>query len=304
MIETLIRKLQKDRFLTLEVAPHASPTLAPLIHSIQSAGLEKRVDGFVCTDSPLAKLRHSSILATIKLQQSLQKPVICTLSMRDRNSLALQGELMGANEFDVRAILALTGDAIRLGDQPQAKGVFEGKSTLLLEIIRSFNRGIDLQGQPLKSPLRPLYPLAVINSYSQSPESLKKRLRQKIEAGAIGIVTQPIYDLEVAKTLLGWVHEINQELGTSSELVLGYFPVVSYRTAHFLYSKLPGVYIPNEWLSQLEAASKINTEEERRVGLELSRNIWLGLWNFHPKIHFMSANNTKLASEILPPPPT
>lgn len=299
MIETFIDKLHNSTFLTFEIAPHASPSVASQAKAVREAGILECVDGFVCTDSPLARLKHSSVLASIKLQQSLQKPVICTFSMRDKNSLALQSELIGANEFDLRLILAVTGDAMRLGDQPQAKGVFEGKSTLLLEIIKNLNTGCDLQGNALKGELAPIYPMAVMNSYSQSHDSLRKRLFQKVEAGARAVITQPVYDVYVARRLLGWIEEINQELGSRCELVLGFFPVVSYKSAYFLYSKLPGVFIPDSWLGALEDASKIGRDEERRVGLALSRGLWHELWGLHPKIHFMSANNTTLAKEIL-----
>ena len=64
----------------------------------------------------------------LKLQQEFNKPVIATMSMRDRNKIALQSDLMGANDFDVRAILALTGDPAKMSDQPHAKGVFEANS--------------------------------------------------------------------------------------------------------------------------------------------------------------------------------
>ena len=58
------------------------------------------------------------------------------MSMRDRNLLALQSDLLGANDFDIRVFLTLTGDGVKHGDHPIAKGVIEGNSQLLLEIIK------------------------------------------------------------------------------------------------------------------------------------------------------------------------
>ena len=71
------------------------------------------------------------------------------MSMRDRNKIALQSDLLGANEVDIRAILALTGDPATISDQPHAKGVFEADSSMLLDIISCSNSGIDYAGKPL-----------------------------------------------------------------------------------------------------------------------------------------------------------
>ena len=110
MFETLIQKLQEDRFLTLETTPQHEPSMHNIIERIKKFKLQDRVDGFSCTDNPLAKLKYNALFASLKLQMEFKKPVIATMSMRDRNKIALQSDLMGANDFDVRAILALTGD--------------------------------------------------------------------------------------------------------------------------------------------------------------------------------------------------
>ena len=102
---------------------------------IKASNLADKVSGFSCTDNPLAKLKMSGVLAAIKLQQTFGKPVIATMSMRDKNKLSLQSEILGANDFNLRCILALTGDPAKLSDQPDVKGVVERDSTLLLSII-------------------------------------------------------------------------------------------------------------------------------------------------------------------------
>ena len=71
------------------------------------------------------------------------------MTMRDRNKIALQSDLLGANDFDIRAILALTGDPAKMSDQPNSKGVFEANSLMLLKMIKSFNYGWILQ-EPFK----------------------------------------------------------------------------------------------------------------------------------------------------------
>lgn len=276
------------------------------------------IDAFVCTDSPLARFKPSSILSSIKLQNALDKPLICTLSMRDRNSMALCGEILGANELGVRAFLSLTGDPIKLGDCAESKGVFEENSLKLARIIRDLNSGIALNGKPLATFTRKIYNFAVINSYSNNPASLATKIKRKLANAPIcAFFTQPIFARQGAEFLLEALESAKREIaqgatqeGASQEcetnkdtqIIFGFFPVLSFRVAVFLRDKLPGVYIPQEWLQKLEDASAKGKDYEREVGLELSRKLWEDLHNLcdsAPKIHFMSSNHIELLGEFL-----
>ena len=137
MFETLIKTLEEDKYITLETTPSHEPTMDNILNKIEKYALDKKVDGFSTTDNPLAKLKYNAMFASVKIQQKFNKPVIATMSMRDKNKIALQSDLLGGNDFDIRAVLALTGDPASMSDQPRAKGVFESNSTMLLEIINS-----------------------------------------------------------------------------------------------------------------------------------------------------------------------
>ncbi|PAF46935.1 5,10-methylenetetrahydrofolate reductase [Helicobacter sp. 12S02634-8] len=297
MIERCVQKLLNADFLSYEISPPKAPSIGEgLLKELQGWD---QFDALVCTDAPLAKFKQSAILTSLKLQNALQKPVICTLNMRDRNTIALQGDILGANELDIRLFLTLTGDPIKLGDRPSAKGVFEGNSLLLAELIHSFNQNKDLDGYPIKGQIKPIYPFGVINSYSNNPLSLKNKMRRKIASGMLALFTQPVYDTEVAKLILQWCAEINQELGSHAQVVFGYFPILRYKTAHFLYSKLPGVFVPKIWLDELEKAQKLGEKEEEKVGFALSQKLFEDIKNIHNKIHFMNSNKIALAKQIL-----
>lgn len=297
--------------------------------STQAKTLSDTIDAFVCTDSPLARFKPSSILSSIKLQNALDKPLICTLSMRDRNSMALCGEILGANEFGLRAFLSLTGDPIKLGDCAESKGVFEENSLKLARIIRDLNSGIALNGKPLASPVSKIYNFAVINSYSNNPASLATKIKRKLANAPIcAFFTQPIFARQSAEFLLEALesakrevargsaqegasqecetncdtsYEENHQTNRDTQIIFGFFPVLSFRVAVFLRDKLPGVYIPQEWLEKLESASAKGKDYEREVGLELSRKVWEDLHNLcnsAPKIHFMSSNHIELLREF------
>lgn len=219
--------------------------------------------------------------------------------MRDRNRIALQSDLLGANESGVRAILALTGDSAHYSDQPHAKGVFEGNSNLLLDIIATLNSGVDMADQKLLAPVQTLYPFAVIDAYAKNSASLQKKLSKKVSHGAIAIISQPVYDLENAQKLLTMMSEANAEHHAHCVLILGYFPITKLRTARFLDENVPGIHVPHSWVEALEAAALVGPDEEYRVGFELSKTLFEELKALHPKIHIMTANQFELAKAIL-----
>ena len=302
MIEPFIEKLKYDTFLTLETTPMHEPTFEPIMDKISAFGLDKSVDGFSTTDNPLARLKFNALFGALSLQTRFNKPVITTMSMRDRNKVALQSDLLGANAFDLRTILCLTGDPASASDQPAVKGVFEGNSTLLLEMIQCFNAGIDYSGKPFKTQPKPIYPFAVCNAHANTPKNLMKKMATKISHGAVGIVTQPVYSVENAKMLLELLEDAKKEINkekSQTQLILGFFPIVKLRTAQFLAAHVPGIHVPTEWMDKLAHAKKIGEEEERKVGFELSLNAFLELKKIHPKIHMMSANNFELVSDLL-----
>ena len=302
MFDKLIDKLKNGTYITLETTPGHSPVFTPTIDKIAELGLDKLVDGFSTTDNPLAKLKYNALFAAKLLQDRFNKPVIATMSMRDRNKIALQSDLLGANEVDIRAILALTGDPATISDQPHTKGVFESDSSLLLDMISCFNSGINYAGKPLAQKPKEIYPFAVVNAYAKNPKTLQKKMQKKIKHGACGIITQPIYDLENAKILLDLLEAANKECCgeyKNTELILGIFPITKLRTAQFLAAHVPGINVPNSWLEALRIASEKGVEEEYKVGFELSKNLFDGLKALHPKIHLMTANQFQIAKDIL-----
>ena len=302
MFDKLIDKLQNDTYITLETTPGHSPQFSPTVDKIENLGLHKLVDGFSTTDNPLAKLKYNSLFAAKMLQDKLGKPVIATMSMRDRNKIALQSDLLGANEVDIRAILALTGDPATISDQPHAKGVFEADSSLLLDIISAFNSGMNYAGKPLSHKPKHIHPFAVVNAYAKNPKTLQKKMQKKIKHGALGIITQPVYDVEGAKRLLELKESANQECcgeNKSAELILGVFPITKLRTAQFLSAHVPGINVPASWIERLRIANEKGEEEEYKVGFELSKNLFDELKDIHPKLHLMTANQFQIAKDIL-----
>ncbi len=292
-----------EKFITVEINPPHGASIDGIIADIKKHNLHEKVSGFSCTDNPLAKLKMSGVLSAIKIQQAFDKPVIATMSMRDKNKLSLQSTLLGANDFDLRCILALTGDPAKFSDQPEVKGVVERDSTLLLSIIYRLNNGVDYSNKPLKPAPKPIYPFAVTNSYAKDMNSLKKRMVKKLNYGARAIITQPVYDLANAKELLEIFDEAKslsvRDTAKNAQLVLGQFPIVSARTATFIDDKVPGISVPKNIIDAMNLAAMDGVEKEREVGFNLSKEIFDDVMKEHGKVHLMTHNRFDLCAELI-----
>ena len=290
-------------FITVEITPPHGASIKPTIEKIRELNLHEKVAGFSVTDNPLAKLKMSGVLSAIQVQQAFGKPVIATMSMRDKNKLSLQSTLLGANDFDLRCILALTGDPAKFSDQPEVKGVLERDSTLLLSIIYKLNNGFDYSNKELKPKPKPIYPFAVSNSYAKDMRRIQKKMIKKLDYGARAIITQPVYDLDNAKELIEIFEEAKEksirDTAKEAGLILGQFPVVRARTANFIADKVPGITVPKNIIDEMNLAAMDTPEKEQEIGFAISKNIFDQILKIHPKIHLMTHNRFDLCSELI-----
>lgn len=127
-------------------------------------------------------------------------------------------------------------------------------------------------------------------------------MHNKIQNGAVGIISQPVFDVDNAKKLLETFNAAKEDVSGNkkkAQLIFGIFPITKLRTALFLQAQVPGIHVPQTWIDKLEAAHKISDEEEFKVGMQLSRDLYLDVKRLHPKIHLMTANKFDLADEII-----
>ncbi len=304
MFNKFCEKLYSGKpFFTVEITPPHGASMDNILEQIEQSNIADKIDGFSVTDNPLAQLKMSSILSAIKVQQKFNKPVIATVSMRDRNKLSLQSSLLGANDFDIRLILALTGDPAKLSDQPEVKGVLERDSTLLLSIIYRLNNGVDYSNKELSPKPKPIIPFAVSNSYARDYKNLQKRMLKKLNYGARAIITQPIYDTQNAKTLLEIFEEAKKEsireTAKKAKLIFGQFPVIRAKTVNFIADKVPGIHVPKEIIDEMNLAAMDGSKKENEVGFELSKNILNKVLKLNSNIHLMTHNRFNLCAKLI-----
>lgn len=276
----------KKFIITAEVTPPKGGNPARMLEVAQL--LKNRVHGVNITDGSRAVLRMSSIAAsTLLLQQGIEP--ICQMTGRDRNSIGLQADLMGAYGLGIRNILALTGDPIKAGDHPQARAVFELESTRLLRLIHKLNQGFDLNDKPLLDGNLELFAGAAVDPQSKSWSGLQRRFEQKLLSGAQFFQSQLITDFDRLDKFMNQI-----ALKCDRPILAGIFLLKSAKNARFINKKVPGVQIPDHIINRLEKAEnplqegvKIASEQ-----VKLAKDICQG-------VHLMAVKKEELIPQIL-----
>tara|TARA_Y100000589_G_scaffold262636_1_gene252981 strand:- start:810 stop:1478 length:669 start_codon:yes stop_codon:yes gene_type:complete len=211
------------------------------------------------------------------------------ISCRDRNKIALQSDILGANALGIRNILCITGDSVKAGDQKDAKAVHEYESVKLLKQIQAFNQGKDPISEQLTDEKTFIYAGAAADPSSNNFKSLKMRTEKKKLAGARFIQTQMIMD---KKYLYSFCEEISKPLNLP--VLAGVFLLKSYKNALFINKNVPGANIPKEILNRLKE-SKNPLEEGITIAAEQVKEFI----EISQGVHIMAVKSEHLIPEIL-----
>lgn len=229
------------------------------------------VDAINTTDSSGANV-HMSSLSSSALLLRAGYDVVMQMSCRDRNRIALQGDLLGAAALGVRNILCITGDDVSVGDQPETKRVFDFDSLHLLRTARVMrDQGIFLSGRKI-SVAPALFLGAVENPFAPPLHWRAERLAKKAEAGADFIQTQYVFDIDVFREFMARV----RDLGLLERLYIlaGVGPLKSPNAAEFMRTRVPGMVIPDSLIERLKKTPHDRWRAEGiRICIELIEQI-------------------------------
>jgi 5,10-methylenetetrahydrofolate reductase len=195
---------------------------------------------------------------------------VMQIACRDRNRIAIQGDVLGAAAMGVANILCLTGDGVQCGDQAGAKPVFDLDSTTLLQTIRQMrDKSIFLSGRKISVPPR-VFLGAAANPFAPPYDYRPLHLAKKIEAGAQFIQTQYCFDMALLRKFMAKVRE--QKLHQKAFILVGVGPLASAKTARWMRSNVPGVHIPDDIIKRLEGAQN-QKKEGKRICIDLIQQI-------------------------------
>jgi homocysteine S-methyltransferase len=261
----LLEKLRAGRYVvSVEIDP---PRSIRIDRTIEAARLlrDAGVDLVNISDSAMARVRMGAMAVAFGIQHDLDLECLVHFTTRDRNLMAIESELLGAHALGVRNILALTGDPPRVGEYPTLTGVWDVDSIGLVEVLSRLNRGEDQAGSPIGRPASFTIACA-LDPTAADTETEWDRLERKLAAGADLVMTQPLYGLGQVEAMFTEARRRFGGRGFPVPLLLGVLPLQSSRHAEFLHNEVPGITIPDEVRSAMQAAGDRGSE----VGLEQS----------------------------------
>lgn len=251
------------------------------------------VDAINATDGSGANCHMSSVAVCALLTRIGYSPVL-QISCRDRNRIAIQGEILGGAAMGVCNLLCLSGDGVQAGDHPQAKPVFDLDSISLLATAKRLrDEGRFETGRPLTS--RPhMFLGGAANPFTDPLDWQPLRLAKKIAAGAQFIQTQYCYDVDLLRRYLARV----DDLGLTGKvfILVGVGPLASAKSADWMRKHVPGVHIPESVIKRLAGAEKQKLEG-RRLCVDLIQEI-RQLKGVHG-VHVMAYKQEEQVAEII-----
>ena len=287
MKSKLQQTLEKNsKVITAELMP---PRGGDPIRSLKIAQLLKdKVHAVNITDGSRAIMRMCSLAMSKLLLENGIEPIM-QISCRDRNKIALQSDILGANALGIKNILCITGDSVKAGDQQNSKAVHEFEAVRLLKQIQSFNKGIDPTFEQLPDNRTNIFSGAAVDPNCKNQRSLKNRTTKKKEAGANFLQTQIIMD---RNCLMNFCEEISNPL--EIPVIAGVFLLKSYKNALYINKYVPGANIPNNILNRLKEA-----KDPLQEGILIASEQAQDFFNIADGIHIMAVKAEHLIPEIL-----
>ena len=274
------KKLQKKEFVVcVEIDPPKGLSLDRIYEQVDKVMASKKVDAIDINSGAMARVGMDALVVAGALEAHGVETVP-HLTTRDQNIIGLQAALLGAwTVGGVRNILAITGDPPSVGDYPETSGVYEVDSVGLVKVLNRLNQGTDWAGKTLGGATNFAIGVAV-NPVADDLDNEIERFHAKIEAGAHYAMTQPLFDPA------HW-HAFLKKLGGKPAIpvLIGIWPLTSYKQALRLNNEVPGIVIPQPLLKSLEAAGAA----ARDRGFEVAREM-------------LSWARTELAGAYLIPP--
>jgi methylenetetrahydrofolate reductase (NADH) len=288
----LQKQLREGKFVvTAELTPPVSSDPAEFID--RGLGLRDLVTAVNVTDGAGAKAHLSSLVAAHFLVEAGIEPIL-QLTCRDRNRIALQGELLGAMALGIRNVLVLRGDDPRAGDQPETKAVFDLDTAGLLATAHRMRLQHRLpSGTEIKGAVELVLGAAEIPV--DPPEGWRPEgLLAKLEAGADFAQTQFCMDAGVVRRYAARLLELG--IAQRLPILIGVAPIPSVRSARWMREKLYGTLIPDEIVTRLERAADPKFEG-KTICIELMRQ--LAEIPGIAGVHVMAPQNHSALAEVI-----
>lgn len=240
-------RLRTGGLLTAELTPPRTTDPARLLGFAREwAGI---VDAAHVNDCLLSTARMSPVAIAALMASTGVEPVL-QMTLRHRNRIAMQSDLLGAAALGVSGILVLSGYDLRIGSDPDAAEARDLRSTEAIRLTRRLAEdGRLFNGDQLGAA--PGFLVGAVDFIGQGPPDRQvRRVEAKIAAGAQWLQVQGSFDPEVALAWFDAMHAAG--VHERVRIVSGLIPLQSRARATFL-NGVPGITIPPSAWARLDA---------------------------------------------------
>lgn len=252
-----------EKVASVEIVPPRSCDMSGTLEKVRRCA-EAGVDAINIPDGPRASARVSPMITALTILREVGIEPILHYCCRDRNLIGMQSDLLGGYAAGLANFLIITGDPPKVGDYPDATGVFDVDAIGLTQVTANLNRGFDIGGNPISPPTGILIGVGA-NPCAVDLEREIDRYYRKIDAGAEFAITQPVFDVEALLRFLDRVETHPRRI----PVIAGVWPLLSFKNAEFMNNEVPGVVVPREVLDRMAACR--TREESHRTGIGIAR---------------------------------
>jgi methionine synthase / methylenetetrahydrofolate reductase(NADPH) len=260
----LARKLRTGEWVvSVQLDPPHSADSSGLLEVARALGESGRVDVVDVNDNATARAGMSALMVSGAIERVVGVETVPHLTTRDLTVMGLESALLGAHADGIRNVLAITGDPPEVGDYPGSRGVYEIDAIGLTQLLSRLNAGEDFYGKAIDAPTSFFIGVAV-NPTPDDMDVELDRFERKLAAGAQFAMSQILFDFTYYDRLF-------ERFGGSPPIpvLVGVFPLTSYRLALRLHNEVPGIVVPDRVQEALRDAGPNAAE----VGFELAREL-------------------------------
>jgi 5,10-methylenetetrahydrofolate reductase len=286
----LTELFQRGEFVvTAEVGPPKGFHIEHLLEEAETF-LKGKVHAVNVTDNQSSVMRLGSLATCIALKEKGLNPIF-QMTCRDRNRIALQSDILSAALFGIDNLLCLTGDHTTLGDNKQAKPVFDLDSVSLLHMVRKLEAGEDMAGNPLDGEPPKFAKGAVVSPCSDSVDVQLAKMEAKVKAGAEYFQTQAVYEPEKFIKFM----EKAKQFGVPVQL--GIVIPKNAGMAKYMNDNVAGITVPPEMIEELKADKE--KTKAGITGVEISARLIRECRPYCQGVHIMALGWESKVPDIL-----
>jgi 5,10-methylenetetrahydrofolate reductase len=227
--------------------------------------IKGRVDAVVVPDMDSGVMRMSAMAGAVLAQQQGLETIIHVYG-RDRNRMALQGDLLAAHVLGIRNLMVVPGEDMINGDHRDAAVVDDLDELGLLGAVSALRDGKDMAGFALDgSPqfftgfsLAPFADDAELETELASAE-------KKVAAGAQFIVTPPVFDTDRFGEFLKKAEFLKVPI------IPSVFLIKSVAVARYIATNEPGSNVTEDLILRIRKSADREMEGIKIAGETIAR---------------------------------